>query len=123
MKYNQQLNSQIEKFKDYIIIVEGKKDVNALKLLGFSKTYAIHQVSISLKERAEQIMREIKKKDKVCILTDFDKRGKQLYLNLKSIFNELGAHLDSTLRGMLLKARITHIEGIPKFIAQAEQNN
>jgi len=121
MKYNAKLQDQIERFKDYIIIVEGKKDVQALKSLGFEKVYAIHQTSVPLRERVEQIMSLIEKKDRICILTDLDKRGKQLYETLKPIFQELGAKLDSTLRGILIKSRLSHIEGIYSFMEKLDQ--
>ena len=120
MKLNPQLKTQIEKYKDYVIIVEGKKDVNALRSFGFEKVYAIHSTGIPLRERVEQIMSCIDKKEKICILTDLDKKGKQLYLNIKPIFQELGAHLDSSLRGILIKSKISHIEGIHKFLEKVE---
>jgi len=123
MKFNQQLKEEIEKFKDYVIVVEGKKDVNALKSYGFEKVYTIHQNGTSIKERAEQIMLYMDKKDKVCILTDLDRRGRQLYMLLKTIFQELGARLDSSLRGIFIKAKISHIEGFDTFMRKVENIN
>ncbi|MDO8508729.1 MAG: toprim domain-containing protein [Nanoarchaeota archaeon] len=120
MKYNKQLLSEIARFKDYVIIVEGKKDVEALKSLGFEKVYAIHLTGVPLRERVEQIMLYVEKKERVCILTDLDKRGKQLYEKLKPIFQELGAKLDSTFRGILIKSRVSHVEGIPAFMNKVE---
>ena len=121
MKFNLHLKHEIEKYKDYIIIVEGKKDVNALKYLGFQKVYAIHINSVPLRERIEQISSLINKKEKLCILTDLDKRGKQLYEKLKPILQELGIKLDSSLRGLLIKARVSHVEGLSKFLEKLEQ--
>ncbi|MEK6844411.1 MAG: toprim domain-containing protein [Nanoarchaeota archaeon] len=118
MKLNQNLKADIEKYKNYVIIVEGNKDIDSLKSLGFEKVYAIHQNAVSIKERAEQIIQQTDKKDRFCIMTDFDKKGKELYFKLKTIFQELGARLDSTLRGIFLKARISHIEGAGKFIGK-----
>lgn len=120
MKYNQNLANEIEKFKDYVIIVEGRKDVQSLKSLGFDKVYAIHSTGVSIRERVEQIMLYVDKKDKVCILTDLDKRGKQLYMLLKTTFQELGAKLDSNLRGILIKTKLSHIEGFDKFMNKVE---
>ncbi len=120
MKFNQSLRNQIGKYQDYVIIVEGNKDVNALKALGFQNVHAIHSTGVSLKERAEQIASQLTKKDKVCILTDLDKRGRQLYHLLKTIFQELGARLDSTFRGILIKSKVSHIEGLDKFIDKIE---
>ena len=120
MKLNKQLKTDIEKYKDYIIIVEGKKDVQSLKFLGFEKVYAIHITGIPIRERAEQIATYITKKDRVCILTDLDKKGKQLYIKLKPIFQELGAKLDSNLRNILIKTKTSHIEGLPKILEKLE---
>lgn len=116
MRINPRLKTDIESYLDYVIIVEGEKDVRALKSIGFEKVYPIHQISKPIKERAMEIALQIDKKDKVCILTDFDKKGKTLYLQLKQIFQELGVRLDSTLRGLLLKAGLSHIEGIHKLM-------
>jgi 5S rRNA maturation endonuclease (ribonuclease M5) len=121
VKFNPRLRQDIEKYLNYVIIVEGKKDVAALNHLGFKKVYAIHQTSLPLKERILQILNDINKKDKICILTDFDKKGKKLYLLLKSELQQLGARLDSSLRGILLKSRISHIEGLDKFIEKVER--
>ncbi len=121
MKYNAKLQGEIEKFKEYVIIVEGKKDVQALKSLGFDRVYAIHSTGVSIRERVEQIMPFITRKDRVCILSDLDRKGKQLYEKLKPIFQEFGAKLDSTLRGILIKSRVSHIEGLSTFMGKIDQ--
>ena len=121
MKYNIHLKSQIERFKDYVILVEGKKDVNSLKNAGFKKVYAIHQTGVTLRERLEQLARLKEKKEKVCILTDLDKRGKELYMKIKPILQELGMNLDSTFRGILIKAQVSHIEGLGNFFHKVEK--
>ena len=116
MKFNPKLKQEIGKYKNYVIIVEGKKDINSMKSLGFEKVYAIHQTGISLRERIEEISNSIEKKDKICILTDIDKKGKKLYLLLKKEFSEKGVKLDSSLRGLIIKSGISHTEGIYKFM-------
>ena len=122
VKFNPRLRADLEKYKDYVIIVEGAKDVHSLKNLGFEKVYAIHSTSVPLREKVEQIVKDhITKKDKVCILTDFDKKGKKLYLHIKPIFQELGVKLDSSLRGLLIKSQISHIEGLDTFMSKIEQ--
>ena len=123
MKFNTQLKTEIENYLDYIILVEGKKDVLALKSLGFEKVFAIHKTGIPLKESIESICLLITKKDKVCILTDLDKRGKQFYLLIKKIFQERGIKLDSSLRGLLIKSGLSHIEGIDKFMQKVDRIN
>lgn len=116
---NEKFLKQIEKAKDYLSIVEGKKDKAALQQLGFQKIFAIHETGRSLPEKIEQIQ-ELVGKNKVCILTDFDKKGKKLYLLLKSKLQELGVRLDNSLRGFLLKQKISHIEGLYHFIKNGE---
>ena len=111
-----ELLHQIEKSKNYLIVVEGKKDKQALQFLGFKKIFVINETGKSLYEKIEQIQEICTKKDKVCILTDFDKKGKQLYLLLKSKFSEMGIKMDNTLRGILLRERISHIEGLTKYL-------
>ena len=121
MKLNPNLKQQIEKYLDYIIIVEGKKDVSALKFLGFSKVYQLHIIGIPLRERISQIASQLTKKDKVCILTDLDKKGNQLYKFSKPIFQEHGINLDSSLRSLLIKSRISHIEGLATFLNKLKE--
>lgn len=113
---NTELLHQIGKAKDNLIIVEGKKDKHALQQLGFQRIFVINETGKSLPEKIEQIQALCGKKDKVCILTDFDKKGKQMYLLLKSKFSELGIKMDNTLRGFLLKERVSHIEGLTNFM-------
>ena len=120
MKYNQYLKAEVEKYIEYVAIVEGKKDASALISLGFQKVYTIHSTGIPLRERVEYIASHIDKKDKVCILTDLDKRGKKLYMTIKPIFQELGVKLDSSLRGLLIKAGVSHIEGLSSFMQKIE---
>ncbi len=113
---NPEFLNQIEKAKDYLIVVEGKKDKSALQYFGFKKIFVINETGKSLGEKIEQIQALCDKKQKVCILTDFDKKGKKLYLLLKSKLLESGVRLNNTLRGFLLKQKISHIEGLDHFI-------
>lgn len=113
---------EVGRYLDYVIVVEGKKDIRALNALGFERVYAIHETGVSLRERVEQISVELDRKDKVCILTDFDKKGKTLYLLLKKEFSEIpGVKLDSSLRGLLIKAGLSHIEGIKSFMEKVDK--
>jgi 5S rRNA maturation endonuclease (ribonuclease M5) len=123
MKFNPRLKNDIEKFKDYVVLVEGKNDVSALKNAGFDKVYEIHKTGVGLRERIEQIVAHIedRKRQKVCILTDLDKKGKKLYMLIKPILIELGVKVDSTLRGLLLKAKLSHMEGFESFMGKVEK--
>jgi len=116
VKFNAKLQDEIGQYQTYVILVEGKKDVAALEHLGFTRVYAIHETGVGLRERVEQICAPLTRKDRVCILTDFDREGKHLYLQLKSLLSERGVKLDSRLRGILLKAGVSHIEGLNNFM-------
>jgi len=121
MKFNPRLKQELEKYKSYVILVEGKKDASALKHYGFSRVFEIHKTSVGLRERIEQISKHIERKDKVCILTDLDRKGKKLYMLVKPILIELGIKVDSSLRGLLIKSKVSHIEGISNFMKKIEE--
>ena len=102
---------EIERAKEYLIIVEGKKDRQALLALGFKNIFVLNETGKSLYEKVEEIERLAGKK-KICILTDFDKKGKKLYLLLKKELSTRKVRLDNSLRGIFLKNKISHIEGL-----------
>jgi 5S rRNA maturation endonuclease (ribonuclease M5) len=104
------------KYRDFIFIVEGKKDTAALRALGFEKVYEIHQTGITIHERIANIISNLDKKDTVCILTDFDKKGKQLHLIIKTEMQDFGVKLDSTLRNILQRTNVSHIEGLDSYV-------
>ena len=109
------VKKEIEKAKSNLIIVEGRKDKAALQQLGFTDIFVINETGKSLSETIEEI-EGMASQNKVCILTDFDKKGKKIYMILKSKFSERGIKLDNSLRGILLKMRISHIEGLSNFL-------
>jgi len=109
------LEKQFQQAKEHLIIVEGKKDLASLKQLGFKHIFVIHETSHSIYEKIEEIEQKAGKR-KICILTDFDKRGKKLYLLLKSELSKRKVRLDNTFRGVLLKQNISHIEGLASFM-------
>jgi 5S rRNA maturation endonuclease (ribonuclease M5) len=121
MKYNPRLKLEIDKYKNYVILVEGKKDAKALEVHGFDRVFPIHKTGVSPRERMEQILSITTKKDKICILTDLDKNGKKLYMHVKPILQELGAKIDNNFRGILIRAKISHIEGIGNFLSKVEE--
>ncbi len=123
MKFNPDLKADIARYVDYVMIVEGEKDVLALKSLGFTRVYAIHKIGVALRERLREIAFNISKNEKVCILTDFDKKGKSLYNIIKIELQTLGVRLDSSFRGILLKAKLSHIEGLSRFLEKLERSS
>lgn len=115
MKIRLEWQNIFSKYCDNVFVVEGKKDIASLNSLGFQKVYQIHQTGVSLSERIEEIVSHIARKDVVCILTDFDKKGKQLYLIIKKEMQALGVRLDSSFRN-ILRSHISHIEGLKSFV-------
>jgi len=115
MKKNlEELNKEINKLKNSntLIIVEGKKDHLALKKLGLKNIIELN------KKPLFQIIEEISNKNKECIiLTDLDKKGKQLYGKLNSGLTRLGVKVDNKFREFLQKnTRLSHIEGLFTYI-------
>ena len=102
------------KSRNYLIIVEGKKDKFALEELGLKNIFVLHEKGKSLYERVEEIF--VLKKEVVFILTDLDKKGRRLYLSIKRILSENGVRLNDSLRYLLYKLGITHVEGLAIFI-------
>jgi len=108
-------NEELDKVKDHLIIVEGKKDKDSLQKLGLNNIFVLNEHRKSLCEKVEEI-EEIAGKRKLCILTDFDKKGKKLYLLLKSELSKRKVRLDNKFRSTLLRLKISHIEGLASYI-------
>ncbi len=115
MKKNiEELNQEISKLRtsNELIIVEGKKDRIALEKLGLKN---ITELS---KKPLFQIIEDISNNNKECIiLTDLDKKGKQLYGKLNSGLSRLGVKVDNQFREFLQKnTHLSHIEGLHTYI-------
>ncbi len=120
MKLTPRLKKSIENYKNNIILVEGKKDKIALESAGFNKVFQIHKNSKSIRESLEDISKNITKDDKVSILTDLDKKGNEFNNQIIPILQELGIKIDLSFRKLLIKANISHIEGISNFLDKVE---
>jgi len=115
MKNNiEELNKEISRLKNSkkLIIVEGKKDRIALEKLGIKNIIELS------KKPLFQIIEDISHKNKECIvLTDLDKKGKQLYGKLNSGLSRLGVKVNNRFREFLQKnTRLSHIEGLRTYI-------
>ena len=73
-----------------LIIVEGKNDKKALQHFDLENI-------VTLATPLYKIL-EMMWKEKVVILTDFDRKGKQLYKKIKSLCSQRGIYIDDTLR-------------------------
>ena len=110
----EELNSFIEKIKDsnILIIVEGKKDTSALQKLGISNIVELN------KKPLFQIVEEVADSNDECIiLTDLDKKGKEIYGKLNSNLQKNGVRVNNKFREFLFKhTKLRQIEGINTYI-------
>lgn len=110
----EELNEEINKLKktNKLIIVEGKKDKEALEKFGLKNIIQLN------KKPLFQIIEDISNKNKECvILTDLDKKGKQLYGKLNSGLCRYGVKVDNKFREFLFKhTKLRQIEGIDNYL-------
>ena len=109
-----ELLNWIEKIKDSdkILIVEGKEDKAALKRLGI-----ISVVQLNKKPLYQVVEELIEVGKEVMILTDLDKKGKQLYGKLNHDLRQFGVKVDNRFRNFLFKrTQLRQIEGLDSYI-------
>ena len=103
------------KASNKLIIVEGPKDKKALNSIGVNN----YIVVLSKKAIFEVIEDVAKITDFVIILTDFDKKGKELYGKLNSGLQKLGVKVDHYFREWLQKnTKLSHIEGLTSYTSK-----
>lgn len=138
-----ELEEWIEELRscDKLIIVEGKKDVLALKKLSVDEKNIV-PLNKPLFEIVEDVVnknnnknfekdktddmnnKKIKNNNKnkrnnreIIILTDLDKKGKQLYGKLRKDLCRNGCNIDHYFREFLQReTKIRQIEGLPRYI-------
>lgn len=112
----QRLIHELEAIKaeNSLVIVEGKNDKASLVKLGIINIFIINHEGKSLYESIEQAANTNSKE--VVILTDLDKKGKKLYELIKSSLSSNGAKFNNNLRNLLLKLKISHVEGLHAFL-------
>jgi DNA phosphorothioation-dependent restriction protein DptG len=98
----------VEKEKDSLVIVEGKKDKKALEEIGFTNIIVLDK---PLYEVVEQVNDK-----RVILLTDLDKEGKLLYSKLKKEFDKRGIVVNNKLRNLLFKTELRQIEGLTSYL-------
>ena len=99
------------------IIVEGPKDKSALETLGIRRIFVLSKRS--LLETAEEIAGRY---DEVVILTDLDRKGRELYSKLSKDLSRLGVKVDRKFREWLFKeTELRQIEGITRYLAKQDQ--
>ncbi|MEK6816296.1 MAG: toprim domain-containing protein [Nanoarchaeota archaeon] len=110
MDYLDDIKEEIKVLKqsNKLIIVEGKKDVASLKELGLKN---VRQLSGPLFGTIESI-----EDREIVLLTDLDAEGKKLYSSLKRQLDRRGVKIDNSLRDLLFKTRLSHIEGLSHYL-------
>jgi 5S rRNA maturation endonuclease (ribonuclease M5) len=111
-----EIKKEIEKLRDSdsIIIVEGIKDKRALEKL------RIKNIVTLSKKPLFSIIEDLSGKNKtITILTDFDKKGKELFGKLNSGLQRLGVKVDNSFREFLQKnTKLSHIEGLVRYLGK-----
>lgn len=104
----------IEKIKDsnILVVVEGKKDRAALNKIGIQNIIELN------KKPLFQIVEEIANSNDECvILTDLDKKGKEIYAKLNSNLQRNGVRINNKLREFLFKkTKLRQIEGLTTYL-------
>lgn len=106
---------------DGIIIVEGKRDVAALKRLGITKN-VIH-LDAPLFEIVERVAGSLGPHQHVALLVDLDVEGRKLYHELSTQFQRMHVRIDDGFRKLLFRTQLRHIEGLDTFVANLAQKD
>ena len=117
-KHLEDVEKILEKLKllnmECAVIVEGKKDEEALRKLRLNGK--IIRIVGSISGMCEEISREHKK---VIILTDWDKKGGDLYRRLKKYLNANSVKYDDRIRAELTemcKKEIKDVESLATYV-------
>jgi 5S rRNA maturation endonuclease (ribonuclease M5) len=99
-----------------LIIVEGKKDIIALKKF---KINNVIEINGSLELFSEKITKNNKE---VILLTDLDNEGNKIFKKLNSYFNQQGIKVNNKFRNFLYeKTKFRQIESLNKFLTKIEE--
>jgi len=80
-----------------LVLVEGPRDVEALRSLGYGGKVAIcYRFCVNDAEMAEDIASEY---GRVLVLTDFDREGDEINVRLSELLEHMGVAVDRSLRG------------------------
>ena len=109
----EQFKKHIEKIKDSntVVIVEGKRDRASLNSIGITNIVEL------TKKPLYQVVEEVSDSNGECIiLTDLDKKGKEIYGKLSSDLQRHGVKINNDFRNFLFKkTKIRQIEGMDTY--------
>ena len=113
-KETEEFTNHIEKIinSNIIVIVEGKKDRAALNKFGVTNIVEL------TKKPLFQIVEEVANSSEECIImTDLDKKGKQIYGKLNSDLQRHGVKVNNNFRNFLFKnTKLRQIEGMDTYV-------
>ncbi len=110
--------SHLQQIQDYNIpvIVEGRNDKKALQELGLVNIFTLNMPLFKIVERIQG--------KEVVILTDLDKKGKQLYRRIQHDCIHHGIKINNKLRHFLFReTELSHIEGLATYLRNLEKRN
>lgn len=120
------LNEVLERLKelaeDHIILVEGNKDVAALRSLGIEGEFFCVQVGGGPLKASEHVWNSGKK---AVILTDWDRRGGNLAHSLRDGLSSLGAEYDDRIRSdiaFLVRPYCKDVESLDSVVRNLEKD-
>lgn len=105
------MENNIKEIKEegYLVIVEGRKDKEALNELGIDNV-------IYLKNRPLfEIVEDINERD-VVILTDLDVEGRKIFNKLRYLLQRRRIRLHNQIRNTLFRTRLRNIEGLNNYL-------
>src|SRR3989344_9262356 len=98
------------KDKQLLILVEGKKDKEALESLG------IKNIKLVAQQQFYKVVESLQEQE-IIILTDLDAEGKKLFSKLNQYCQQHGIKVDNKPRDFLFKhTTLSHIEGITHYL-------
>ena len=110
------LEKVIELNREIPILVEGRKDEESLKELGFKGKMYRMNVGLPISELAEQIGRENRE---IILLTDWDEMGEGLFLKMKSLLMANDVKVVTSVRRdleALSRKYVKDVESLPKAL-------
>lgn len=105
-----------ERSRSEVIIVEGSRDIQAMKVLGIDGMVRAAHTGNSIMNLCESLSA---KHDRFIILTDWDRKGGQFAHLLRKGLKSCGAKYDDTIRAQiarLSKKEIKDVEGLPTYL-------
>ncbi|HJW97260.1 MAG TPA: toprim domain-containing protein [archaeon] len=106
----EEIQRVLDGLEDGILIVEGKKDMEALRSLGLENIIPVNSRPIEKVAQDAVSLMEKHKKREVIVLTDFDRSGRRLASRLRQVLQSRKIHANSRIRSDVMNLGITHIE-------------